>query len=374
MAGLNQPVSTYSDVTPQKRVITDVIAIIDPSDAPAINALGGLDGAAGKFRFVNGESTVVEWLEDTLAPLSDTLSGSIASNATTITVNNGNYFQPGHVLLIGSEGLWVSAVATATNILTVTRAFQGSAASAADSAAITIIGMARLEGAESDTVALTDRTVGSNFTQILHKELKVTRTHSQISQYGISDEMAYQGDKIVPELMRLLERHFFYNTVAKSGSATTPRAMGGYQAFVTNNKVSGASLAKSQFETAVRSAYEDGGTGPWIALVSPVNYVKIDNFYDSSAYLRVERTETTVGMVMKEIVTPFGSVNLVLDRWAKDAEIALLDPKHAGFRTFYPFTQEALAKTGDYERSEMVGEFSFCLRQDKAHAMLSAVS
>lgn len=369
-----QPVNTYSDVTPQKRVITDVIEILDPSDAPAVNALGGLDGASSKFRFVNGESTVVEWLEDTLGPLSDILDGSIASNATTITVANAGYFQPGHIILIGSEGLWVSAVNTGTGVLTVTRAFQGSAATAADSAAVTIIGMARLEGAESDTISLTDRYANSNFTQILHKEVKVTRSHSQLSQYGISDEAAYQGDKVVPELMRLLERHFYYNTVAKAGSASTPRAMGGYQAFVTDNKVSGSSLAKSQFETAVRNAYEDGGTGPWLAFLSPTNYSKVDAFYESTSYLRIDRTETTLGMVLKQIETPFGNVNFVLDRWAKNTEIPLIDAKHAGFKTYYPFTQEPLAKSGDYEKTEVVGEFTLCIRNDKAHAVLTAVS
>lgn len=62
MAFLTSPLTTYSDTTPQKRVITDVISIIDPSDAPTIEALGGLDGASGKFRFVNGPGKVMEWL------------------------------------------------------------------------------------------------------------------------------------------------------------------------------------------------------------------------------------------------------------------------------------------------------------------------
>ena len=71
MPPLDSPLSSYSDTTPQKRVITDVIALIDPSDAPAVLALGGLDGAASKFRFVNWPSTTVEWLEDSLADLTD---------------------------------------------------------------------------------------------------------------------------------------------------------------------------------------------------------------------------------------------------------------------------------------------------------------
>lgn len=372
---LVSPLTTYSDTTPHKRVITDVVSLIDPSDAPAVDRLGGLDGAGDKFRFVNGEGKVVEWLEDTLISLSGTLNGSITSTATTITLADADNFQEGHVILIDSEQIWLSAVNNATEVITGTRAFAGStAATHADSAAVTIIGMARLEGAESDDIAFTDRTTNSNFTQIFHQEVKVSRTQNQIAQYGISNESAYQGDKVIPSQMRLIERHFFRNKSASSGSATAPRVMGGYQAFITDNKVSGATLAQSQFENAVKSAYADGGNGPWVALLSPTNLQKVKNFYDSSNFLRVDRAEATVGMVIERVLTPYGLVDLVLDRWATDTEIAIIDPSMAGFKTLYPFTQEPLSKGGDYEKSEVVGEFTLCIKQDKAHAMLTSVS
>jgi len=368
------PASTYSDTTPHKRVITDVISLLDPSDAPAIMALGGLDGASSKFDFVNEPGKVVEWLEDTLIGLTGALDGSITSIAATITMAVADNIQEGHILLIGTEQMWVSSVDNATEIVTVTRAFQGSSATHADSAAISVVGMARLEGADSDDVGFTDRTVGSNFTQILHQEVKVTRTQRQIAQYGISDEMLYQQNKVVPSLMRLLERHFYYNSAAKAGGSSTPRVMGGYQAFVTDNLVSGASLTQAKFEDAIKEAYDDGGDGPWLAMCSSTNLQKVKNFYDSSNFLRIDRTEETVGMVIERIVTPFGYADLVLDRWAVDTEIPIIDPTHAGFLTLYPFTGEPLAKTGDADKSEVVGEYTLCMRQDKAHALLTAVS
>lgn len=372
MALYDQPVTTYTDTTAHKRVITDVISIIDPSDSPLVNALGGLDGASGKFTFVNGKHTQMEWLEDTLAPLvqSDGLNGSIASTTTALTVNDGSYYQPGHIIRIGSEDMWVSAVST--NTVTVTRAFQGTAATAADASAITIVGMARLEGAESSQGNKTDVTVGSNYTQIFHKELKVTRTHEQLSQYGISSEMAYQGDKAIPELMRLIEKALFYSTASAAGSATTPRAFGGLRAFITDNKGDGGTTpTQAKIEDAVELAWNDGGNGPWIAPVTSAQYQTIKNFYDSSNFLRVDRGEGTVGMVINRIQTPFGDVDLVLDRWATGTEICLIDPKNAGLYTYHPFTQEPLAKTGDYERSEVVGEFTLCVRQDKSHALMT---
>jgi len=375
MAVFDSPVTTYSDTTPHKRVITDYISLIDPTDAPAIEALGGLDGASSKFRFVNGPGKVVEWLEDDHLPLADSINGSITSVATTVTLHDSSPVQEGHIIAIDDEQMWVSDVNTTTQVVTVSRSFGGTTnASHADDAAAYIVGMARLEGDDSDDIAFTDRYVGSNWTQILHQEVKVTRTQNQIAQYGISEEMAYQGDKAVPNLMRLLERHFYYNAAGSAGSSTTPRTMTGVRGFITDNTLSGASLTQAKLEDAVELAYVDGGSGPWTAFVSPTNYQKIKNLYDSSAFLRIDRAENTLGMVIEKIVTPFGIVNLVLDRWARNTEIPLVDETRAGFVTLYPFTQEPLAKGGDYEKSQVVGEFTFCLKNAKAHAILTAVS
>jgi hypothetical protein len=374
MPPLDSPISSYSDVTPQKRVITDVISLIDPSDAPAVMALGGLDGAAGKFRFVNWPSTTVEWLEDTLADLTDALNGSITSNATTITVDDASLFQEGQILLIDSEQMWVSSVNISTEVLTVTRNYSGTQATHADNATVEIVGIARLEGAESDDIAFTDRTVGSNYTQIFHKEIKVTRTQNQISQYGIDEEFDYQAAKAVPELMRLIEKQNVRGA-RKAGSATTPRAFGGFGTFITDNTVSaGGALVQDDYDEAMRLAYEDGGGPGWFAFVNTVNMKATKNFLDSSNFLRVDIDQRVAGMVVEAIQGPFGRADIVLDRWWPTGSIYLVDPDHAGYLTYYPFTQEPLAKTGDYVRGEVVGEFTLCIRQDKAHAVISGIT
>jgi len=374
MPPLDSPLSSYSDTTPQKRVITDVIALIDPSDAPAVLALGGLDGAASKFRFVNWPSTTVEWLEDSLADLTDALNGSITSNATTITVVDASIFQEGHILLIDLEQMWVSSVAVSTEILTVTRNYSGTQATHATAAAVEIIGMARLEGAESDDVAMTDRTTGSNYSQIFHKEVKVTRTQNQISQYGIDEEFDYQAAKAVPELMRLIERQNVYGA-RKAGAAGSPRAFGGFSTFISNNTVAaGGAVTQPDFDGAMELAYTDGGGPGWFAFVSPANMTVIKGFLDSASYLRVDIDQRVAGMVVEAIQGPFGRVDIVLDRWWPNGSIYLVDPDHAGYLTYYPFTQEPLAKTGDYMRGEVVGEFTLCIRQDKAHAVITGIS
>ena len=205
MANSASPYSTYSDTTPQVRVVTDYISLLDPSDAPFIELIGGLDGASGKFQFRN-QGKVVEWLEDTLTPLSGTLAQQSMTTATTvvtITVDDGDVFQPGHILLVGTEKMWVSAVSG--DVITVTRGFAGStSATQASNAAYTIIGMARLEGDDSDPIGYTDITSNSNYTQIFHKEIKVTGSEMAIDNYGFTDPYQYQAAKAIPEMMRLI--------------------------------------------------------------------------------------------------------------------------------------------------------------------------
>lgn len=373
------PVDTYNDTTLRARVITDVISLIDPVDTPIIDALGGLDGASGKFTFVNEKNTQVEWAEDTYLPVVATLNGSLASNTTTVTVGSAdiNNIQKGHILLVGTEHMLVTSDPNrSAYTFTVTRAFAGTtAATQASNATANIIGEARMEGEDSTSIGYTDRYTGTNYTQIWHQEVKATRTSRQVNQYGVSDELMYQADKAVPQLTRLMERHLINNAASNAGNnTTTPRVAGGIQAFVTTNLIDGSSLTQAKFENALKAAYTYGGQGPWLAFVSPTNLVKIKGFYETSSFLRVDRTETTVGMLIKDIITPFGNATLVLDRWMPDGKIFIIDAKHAGLKTFYPFTQEPLAKVGDSDRAQVVGEFTFCLRQEKAHAILTGVS
>ena len=375
--------STYDDNSGviQKRVITDYITLIDPADAPFVEAMGGLDGGAKKFRFVNFPHTKVEWIEDTREPLAVGLFTAMNTVVTTavLLAASANMVQVGQILLFadGAEQMWVSAVASDGVTLTVSRGYGGTTATAQvvnNNTAIEILGIARLEGAESHGLGYTVRSTNYNHTQIMQREVKVSRSQNQISQYGIREEFDYQSNKAIPHLMRLIEKGVYKGT-RSAGSSAAPRSFGGLGTFVTNNAINSGSAAVTQakFENALKAAYLDGGK-PSKAFVSPTNMQVIKNFYDSANFLRVDTKEKTVGMTIEKIITPYGTVDLIMDRWAPDSTIYILDPEHVGFITYYPFTSEPLAKTGDYQRGEVVGEFTLCVRMDKAHAVITTIA
>lgn len=380
MANVAPPYSTYVNTAENKRVITDYIALLDPSDAPFIEAIGGLDGAASKFRFTN-QGTLVEWIEDTLAPLTGvfalTATANSATNVTSLKVADGNMVQPGHILLTGTELLWVSANSSGT--LTVTRSLGGSTmVTLATDASFSIVGMARLEGADSDPIGYTDLSTNSNYTQIFHKEIKQTGTAPYQDRWGMTDQMQYESAKSIPEMMRLIERTLQYGK-RSAGSTTTPRMMGGYQEFITTNKASGANMSVSSLipgiiEDAVELIYNAGGAGDFLAIVNPATYQKIKNAYDSSSYVRYAPEQNRFGTLVDRIVTPFGDVSFVIDRWQLSNLIPILKLDNVGMLTLRPWQVEDLAKTGDAEKKQLVGEYTFCLKLEKSHALLTAVA
>lgn len=397
---VNFPLSTYASSSGvgqtevQKRAITDYITLIDPADSVFIESMGGLDSGAKKFRFVNFPHTKVEWIEDTREAMTVGLNTAITSPTDTnliLTSASAHAVQVGQILLFagaganGAEKMLITSVATDGFTCVVTRNYglsatntvgTGVAQTQAANTAIDLIGLARVEGAISDRLGFTVRTTNYNHTQILQREIKVSRSQNQISQYGIREEFDYQSNKAIPHLMRLLSKTV-YHGVRDPGEFSKPRSMGGLNVFVTsagNVNTSTGVLTQEKFENVLKSAYLNGGT-PTKAFVSPTNMQKIKNLYDSTAAgLRYDTKEKTIGMTIEKILTPYGTIDLTMDRYCPDSTIYILDPEHVGFITYYPFTSEPLAKTGDFQVGEVVGEFTMCVRMDKAHAALKAIT
>lgn len=380
MANQAPPIWTNSHSTYQKRVITDYVAMLDPSDAPFVEAIGGLDGASGKFKFT-ASGIKYEWLEDTLSPLSVSHgeTTAIASTATSVTLAAGdvNALEPGHILKVDSEYLWVSAVGTSA--ITVTRAFGGtSAATHASNSVLEIIGQARLEGAESVPMGFTNLTNDWNYSQIFHKEIKLTGSAPLVEVYGITDPYEYQAAKSLPEMMRLIEKTLQYGkraTTNVNALTTSPRTMGGVDEFLSATKsnvktAQASALTVADIENTLKMAYEDGSSGQFTAIINPTDFQRITALYNNSSFIRYPPEQTRVGMVPATIVTPFGEVSFVLDRWQKANYIYFIKPENMGMLTLRPWQIEDLAKGGDYERKQLVGEFGFAVKLPKSMAVL----
>lgn len=377
MTVIDQPKTVYSDTTAQARAISDVISMIDPRDTPLVAKLG-LDGAREKFK-VQQNGYKIEILEDELDPLEDAVNDGAGwnnSDTTGLDVDDASKFQDGHIILVESEKMVVSAVDTSANTIDVyARGFgDTSAATHADDTTIYIVGMARLEGDDADYGPVVDVTAPYNYTSIFQKAIKVSGTLQAISQHGIDDEFMYQANKAVPHLLRLVERMAFYGERVQ-GSASAPRSAGGLGIFITDNTVAaGGAIAKSHVDNLMEEIIMDGGY-PDLLVMNPRVANDLRNLLDSSSFVRVSQDENKLGVdAIERVMTQYGELELVMDRWCPTDTAFVLQSSKVGFYTLRGFESYELARSGDSLKGEVVGEFSLLLANDKAHGKITGIT
>lgn len=376
MAVYDQPKSTYSDTTPQKRVISDAIFMIDPVDTPTLLALGGFDSARGKFK-INMNGTKIEILEDSYDPLTTTANHTttIATDATSFPVADASIFQDGHVILVDSEYMVVSAADVSGDTITVySRSYGGTNATHASTSAIEIVGMARLEGDDADYGPIVDITAPYNYTSIFQKGVKVTATERVIDQYGFSDAFVYQANKQVPHLLRLLNKSIFHG-IRAAGSASAPRSMGGLGTFITDNSVNaGGTIVKADVDGLMEYIALDGGN-PDLLILHPSVANDVRDILDTSSFVRLGQENTSLGMApITRVETQYGPLTIVQDRFCPLAKAWVLDSRKVGLYQLRPFAMEPMAKTGDSDKGEVVGEFSLLVANDAAHGYIYGIT
>ncbi len=376
MTVYDTPKTSYSDTTPQERVISDVIYMIDPLDTPLLAAIGGLDGARSKFNLrLNG--TKIEILEDEMPPIETTANhgGVIATDATSITVADASLFKDGDVIKIDDELMVVSAVNTTSNTISLySRSYGGTNATHTTLAVISIVGQARLEGDDADFSAMTDITAPYNYTSIFQDALKVTGTAEKISQFGIANEFDYQSKKKLPHLFRLIDRAIFHG-IRAAGSASTPRSFGGLGVFITDNTAAaGGAIAKVKIDDLMESIFNDGGN-PDVLCLNPSVARDLKDILDTSSFVRVDQSVNSLGTApIQAVVTQYGTLRLLMDRFCPVGTAYALDTRKVGMYTLRPFAWKELALVGDSRKGEVVGEFSLMVANDKAHGKITGIT
>lgn len=369
------PKTTYSDTTLHARAISDVIQMIDPRDTPLLSRLG-LDGARAKFS-IKQNGYKIELLEDELDPLETAANNgaTIGAADASFEVADASVFQDGHVILVDAEYMVVKSANTGTNVVEVySRSYGGTNATHAADAAIQIVGMARLEGDDADYGPLVDVSAPYNYTSIFQKAVQVSGTQQVISQYGIEDEFIYQANKAVPHLLRLVERAAFHG-VRSAGAAASPRSMGGLDAFITANTVNaGGGISKADVDTLMEEIFMDGGH-PDLLVMNPRVANQLRALLDNSSFVRISQDENKLGLAaIERVITQYGNLELVMDRWCPANSAYILDSGKLGFYTLRGFEMSELAKSGDSLKGEVVGEFSLLLANDKAHGRITGIT
>lgn len=363
--------------------VSDLVAIATPHETPLLDALGDAVRPA--------RSTVHEWLEDTLLPQTDTINDSTYSDPladTQFVVQNSSRFRPGDQIQTddSTEVMLVTAVNTGTNTLTVVRAYGGSTAgSLANGLVIHIIGNAALEGDAADAARFTARTRKTNFTQIFSSTVEVSGSELAVRQLAVQDELDYQKQQRLRELLRDLENCVINGRPAAAnpeGTSSVRRTMRGIIGFCTTNKfvpgVGGfptdASLTEDQLNAALRTIWKSSNGHVDLVVVNGQEKRSINAFIGSNR--RYGAGDKSFTNLVSQYESDFGVCRVVMSRWVPTGTVLLLDSSRIDVVPLSgrSFQYKPLGATGDRDSGQVIGEYTLELRNDNAHGIITGLT
>jgi len=361
--------------------VADLIGIISPYETPLLDALGDPMREA--------TSTHHEWLEDELLPNKDAINDSTYTNPaadTQFVVDNGGRFRIGDQIQVeGSEELML-VTAISTNTLTVVRGYAGTTPeNLADNQVINILGNAALEGADKPDVRFTNRVRCGNYTQIFTAAVEVSGTDMAAGHLGLADEMDYQKQERLRELLRDLENSVINGgqpTSNPEGSGSVRRSMKGVLKHLSTNVFhtgdsgfpSSTDLDEAKINYVLRKVWENSGGNVDLIVVGGFQKRKINAFCaDSRTYAA---GDTVFSNMISIYESDFGVCRIVTTRWVPQDAAMLLDSSRIGVLPLAgrSFQFKPLASSGDYECGELIGEYTLELRNQAAHGLIRGLS
>ena len=368
--------------------VSDIIGIVSPFETPLLNHLGDAKRAA--------TSTIHEWLEDTLLPNTDTVNQTIftpnAQDATAVTVANGPRFQVGDLLRPGNAPEVIQVTAVSGNTLTVVRRHGGTAASSlSNGLKLTILGNAALEGADALAARFTSRSRKQNYTQIFTATVDVTGTMQAVRAYGVADEMDFQKQERLRELLRDLENCVINGTAPSAnpqGSTTVRRSMNGIIRQIATNQFTPGSggipagggdnaddLTEEVLNAALRLAWEKSSGRVDTIVVNGLQKRRINQFVSSNARF-YQPQDQRMSELVSVYESDFGVCRVVLSRWVPSDTVLLLDSSRVEVLPLSgrSFQFKPLGATGDSTSGQLVGEYTCEFRNENAHALIRGLS
>lgn len=358
--------------------LSEVLATILLDDTDFLSTIG-----------ISGEATQTKhsWVEDALNSTTTLQSGGtqaqMALGTTSGTVIRFSASMMGQITagtllkdrLSGkTEVIQVTAVSSTS--ATVSRGYGATSAQThAAGATWDIIANPRPQGMAGPKDESTTRALKFNYTQIFSKGVKITGTAQAIDHAGVNSEDAYQIDLRLRELKRELDRTAIMGVRAPNDvNTTTYGTMGGiidFVGFIAAGNVNGTAetLTPSVVNAMAKQVYDDGGM-PDILLVGGLQKQKVSTF--DQEFRRSTLDSRRAGYTVEEFVSDLGmNLRIVVDRWVPSDVAMVLDSskiKIMPLRT-RAFALEKLAKTGDSNDWQIVGEYTMEVRNAaEAHA------
>ncbi|AQQ09776.1 hypothetical protein L21SP3_01589 [Sedimentisphaera cyanobacteriorum] len=360
--------------------VSDVIGIVSPYETPLLSEIGDPQREA--------RSTYHEWLEDSLLANSDVINDqdiTMPGSCPEFDVADISKFRINDQIQPEGSSEVMLVIGKTGSTLNVTRGYGGTSAEPIeDGQRINIIGPSAVEGEDFPESRFTARARQGNWTQIFTAGVEVSGSNMAADHIGIAEEMDYQKQMRLRELLRDLENTVINGAMAQSspaGTASQTRTMRGIIRHIQTNIFQAGSgdvpdgdvLTENMLNWALRQIWEKSCGNVDMIVAGGAQKRRINSFLEGSRWYGPEDTRVRSGVQMYE--SDFGVCRVILSRWVPSGTILLLDSSRV---SVMPLTGRSmhfkpLASSGDYERGELIGEYTLELKNQQAHGIITGL-
>lgn len=366
VVGYSGKVTSYDLAVGVKINMDELIYMISPIDSPFINGVG-TDG-----RQLLGSSpvdqTTFKWMdEELLLPVADAsaVNSSTGTSVLSVTVAAADSykFQVDDLITImdvdavqHAAVLRITAINTSTGVLTVVGwANHSDQTAIAVGDVVTCLGTALVEGSDPGTARSADRTIRSNYTQIFGPTpINMSRTEQQIARYGVSDEFSKQVYGRTVENVITREQAYLYGQ-AVDDTSNKRRSTGGLNYWITSNVDTTTTLTLASLESQMQTCYNAGGV-PDLLIANPASFATLNAISDSNRVRTVIDDPRRGRVPVSTVLHEFGETQLIRNRWCHKETAFVVQKDAIQRRVIQPLVVEALAKTGDSDKVQIVCE------------------
>lgn len=357
----------------------EAIYMISPIDSPMITGV-----QADGLSIVTSEGGLDEieffWQDEELLVPRSLIAATVTTGDAYITITSGDRqkFSTGDILRLvksgASEYVRVTGYGTTADTLLVTRGWDGTTATNFASAdKVRGLGTGLAEGSDPEAARAKDRNSRSNVTQIFGPTLvHMSRTEQKIRKYGVSNEFAKQTFNRLQELTIAREQAALYGRKYNSTDSKVRTTGGIFQYITTNVDSTSTQLTVATIQSLLVKPFNKGKV-PGVMGVNPVALTDLNNITDTNI-VRVEMADSRRGRArVTVVVTEYGDLVVARNRYIEPSDAVFWSRENAKRRVLDPMQAERLAKSGDSDKLQLVGEEGWQWKGQQHMAKMTAL-
>lgn len=251
---------------------------------------------------------------------------------------------------------------------------------------------AQIEGDDTTTFQSVTPTVRlGNYTQILKKTIIVSGTADVVNKAGRRRELAYQIIKRGKELRMDVEYMCVgRNGARNAGNSSTARHAASVLSWINTNTAVGSGggdptgdgtdartdgtprdFTEALLQGVLASIFTESGQQPDTLFLGPAQKLEASTDLTGNATRFVDAAPEKIYAAVERYIYDFGSLVIVPNRIQRNRDALIIDSDMWKLAWLRPIFTEDLAKTGDAEKRQMIGEVTLVSRNEKSSGIVA---